>query len=114
MNVHANLNKIVKNNRRYKRKRLASNKNCALPKFTDFCGIILDLDMPIMGGMEACERIVKAYKEFETLNFGTTIPLISYDKDAVRIQNRLRENQLQLARVESEDLLRPPILSERE
>lgn len=44
---------------------------------TDFCGIVLDLDMPIMGGLEACERIIKAYQEFDALILGSTIPLIS-------------------------------------
>lgn len=42
-----------------------------------YCGIILDLDMPIMGGLEACERIIKAYKDFEKHSTGKHIPFLS-------------------------------------
>ena len=42
-----------------------------------YCGIILDLDMPIMGGLEACERIINAYSEFHQLSLGQFVPIIS-------------------------------------
>lgn len=47
-----------------------------------FCGIILDLDMPIMGGLEACERIVKSYDEFQNISTGQHIPILSKKKNS--------------------------------
>ena len=41
------------------------------------CGIILDLDMPIMGGLEACERIIKSYGDFDNMQSGSIIPICS-------------------------------------
>ena len=33
--------------------------------------------MPIMGGLEACERIINAYNEFHQLSLGQFVPIIS-------------------------------------
>lgn len=52
----------------------------------DYCGIILDLDMPIMGGLEACERIIKSYGDFDNVQSGSIIPILSRKGDDGRLQ----------------------------
>lgn len=73
MHVQANLNELSKATRRLRDSNSRSSQNVS----GHYCGIILDLDMPIMGGLEACERILNAYKDFENLSQGNVIPFIT-------------------------------------
>lgn len=110
-NGHEALKHVQSNLKALSRKRnrhdLNSASSTVIPDH--FCGIILDLNMPIMGGLEACERIVNAYKGFENHNDGKVIPLISTsktkkkEKHLVQLKSSSERNKFKTQRTPSDD-----------